>query len=231
MLLDDIAWLVFIRAGSSRFPMKCYEPICGMNILELLSRRAKSVGIKGGDLYICTSKNPENIEITRKALALGHRVLLGPEEYPVERIIQNWEQIDRYRYFVRICGDSPLYSFKAVLNAVSTYKHRNPDAITNTRRRIFPAGFSIEVYSTKAFAKALEEDNGIAYEEHMCNILAPHRVLGTNTIDMSTNSDLSFFSFSRYTVDFKDDIKHIEECIKNGHALECEVGLENVDYA
>jgi len=231
MLLDEIAWLVFIRAGSSRFPMKCYEPICGMNILELLSSRSKSVGIREKDLYVCTSKNEENIEIARQAVGLGHGVLLGPEEYPVERIIENWEQIERYRYFVRICGDSPFYSFKTVLNAVSTYCHMNPDAITNTRRRIFPAGFSIEVYSTKAFAKALVDDHRIAHEEHMCNILAPHRVLGTNTIDILTETDLSFFTFSRYTVDFKDDIKHIEDCIKNGHAQECEAKLEGVKYA
>ena len=119
MLLDDIAWLIFIRARSSRFPMKCYEPIFGMNILGWLSRRSRLVGIKRADFYLCTSRCPENSVIVKQAKALGHGVLLGPEEFPVRRIIENWKKIERYRYFVRICGDSPFYSFSAALNAVA----------------------------------------------------------------------------------------------------------------
>jgi spore coat polysaccharide biosynthesis protein SpsF (cytidylyltransferase family) len=230
MFLEDIAWLIFIRAGSSRFPMKCYEPICGMNILRWLSKRSKLVGIKEKDLYVCTSRKTENIGIARQAMNMGHGVLLGPEEYPIMRIIGNWLQLKKYRYFVRICGDSPFYPFRAAVNAISSYKELKPYAITNTRNRIFPAGFSIEVYDTKAFSEAVLRDDAIAHEEHMCNILAPDRFLGAKTVDMFTEDSLDFFAFSRYTVDLRDDIKHIEHCILSGHARECEMGLDNVKY-
>ena len=230
MLLDDIAWLIFIRAGSSRFPGKCYVPICGMNTLGWLSRRSMLAGIKETDLYVCTSMSQENTYIARQAKALGHGVLFGPEEFPVRRIIENWKHIEKYRYFVRICGDSPLFSFRAVLKAVATYQDLMPHAITNTRKRIFPAGFSIEVYETESFRRAVSIDQEIAQEEHMCNILAPQRFLGVNTVDMSTDDDLSFFSFPRYTVDYKEDVNHIERCIESGHAEECEVGLDNVKF-
>jgi len=230
MLLDKIAWLIFIRAGSSRFPMKCYEPILGMNILGWLSSRSMSTGINPADVFVCTSTNPQDIRIVKQAKALKHGILLGPEEFPVRRITENWRKIEKYRYFVRICGDSPLFSFRAVINAVSTYEHMAPEAITNTRKRIFPGGFSIEIYNTRAFGKALSCDYAIPYEEHMCNILSPERALGTNTVDMCTDTSLDFFSLPRYTVDFREDIDIIENCIGTGHAEDCERRLEDVTY-
>lgn len=216
MVNEEISWLIFIRAGSRRFPNKCYEPIGRYeNILEMMVINASKASIQTSDIFLCTSSNLENKRLIDQAERLGIRTCIGPEAYPIQRITGNEDLLCRYKYVVRICGDSPMYPFRAVKRIVSAYDKDDTFAITNTRLRNFPAGYSIEAYRSTRLFEYLQAAAHLTRLEHMCDILKePEELMQGRIVDILGNQELDFFRAKRYTVDNPEDIDHIDSCIE-----------------
>jgi spore coat polysaccharide biosynthesis protein SpsF (cytidylyltransferase family) len=216
-MVAQIAWLIFIRAESKRFHQKCYVNIRGKNIYGWLQHNAESANVRANDIFLCTSRRPSNLEIIDQAERFGHTVLLGSELHPINRIVENINLLKRYKYIVRICGDSPFYPYEFAMRAVKYYDYFSPEAITNLRKRIFPPGLSVEIYHRQTLARLLRRYPQIQYEEHMSSFLQAGYFTDSHIVDISTSSDLSFFRHSRYTVDYPDDIETIASCIDSGY--------------
>ena len=214
MVAASIAWLVFIRADSRRLPGKCYLDISGNNVLGWLSTRSEEAGVDKKDLFLCTSEKESNKPIIRQAQQLGHAVLLGPEEYPIQRISENWNRLLGYRFIVRICGDSPMYPFGYVRHVIDTLKEYEPVAITNTRLRNFPSGYSIEVYET-SYLKCLFTKNMILTEqEHMSALLKNKPYSGDcRTMDITSAYGFDIFGEQKYTLDTEVDLVVLRSCL------------------
>ena len=215
-MVDGVAWLIFIRSQSSRFPNKCYAPLHGKTIYEHLAYRSQELGIDPRAIYLCTSDSIYDRPLITMANSFCHSILVGPEKYPIVRITENWGKLIDFRYIVRICGDSPLYPFRLVQRAIETYDRFRPSAITNTRLRNFPAGMSIEVYNRAALKRYLEQNSQEKFREHMCTILKEESFLAQDTIDIRTKDSLDFFDHQRYTVDYREDIEKIETILEAG---------------
>lgn len=229
-MVTRTAWLLFIRAASSRFEGKCYYPILNRNILAWLSLRSKSAGILPRDLFLCTSNMPENKSLILQAQQLGHSVLIGPEDYPIQRITCNWNLIETYTAIVRICGDSPLYPFSFVRRTIEFYRSDKSSAITNTRLRNFPSGFSIEIYYRSQLYNYLKINPEQSRLEHMSDLLEYQSLIGANIIDIQCNEAIDFFHSDRYTVDYIDDIYHIELCLTTGQDIIYEQRLSALSF-
>ena len=213
-MVKAIAWLVFIRADSRRLPGKCYLDISGKNVFGWLSARSEEAGVDKKDLFLCTSDKESNRQIIKQAEELGHSVLIGPEEYPAERIVQNWDKLLSYRFVVRICGDSPMYPFRFVSQVVSMMDKHRPVAITNTRLRNFPSGFSIEVYETEYLKHVFSEDKDLTKEEHMSVLLRSRPYTETQrTVDISSASGFNVFGEKKYTLDTESDLVVLRGCL------------------
>jgi spore coat polysaccharide biosynthesis protein SpsF (cytidylyltransferase family) len=216
-MVGRIAWLLFIRAASTRLPGKCYVPIRGRNILQILSDESKANEIACHDLILCTSIDKANDKLCKQALALGHPVLFGDEDRPLTRILLNWKHLERYDYLVRICGDSPFYPFDFARRAISHYSNQMPDAITNTRLRNFPSGYSIEVYARESLRHFLEANQQYQNIEHMSQLLLESPFMKDRLIvDINVRQNLGFFRHNRYTVDFGSDVLLIQKYIDVG---------------
>jgi len=213
-LVTTIAWLVFIRADSRRLPGKCYLDICGKNIFGWLSARSGEAGIDKKDLFLCTSDAKSNARIIGQARALGHSVIIGPEDYPIQRISQNWDSLSDYKFIVRICGDSPMYPFRFVKQVTDMLERYEPVGITNTRLRNFPSGFSIEVYERNYLKRVCTRDMGLTTEEHMSVLLQskPYTESG-RVIDISSASGFNVFGEEKYTLDNRSDLVVLRSCL------------------
>ena len=214
MVAARIAWLVFIRADSRRLPGKCYLDISGKNVLGWLSTRSGEAGVNKKDIFLCTSEKESNELIISQARQLGHNVLLGPEEYPVQRISENWDRLSGYKFIVRICGDSPMYPFRYVRHVVDMLERYDPVAITNTRLRNFPSGFSIEVYEATYLRNFFEENMVLTEQEHMSTILRDKPFVDSHrTMDISSACGFDIFEESRYTLDIAEDLVVLRSCL------------------
>lgn len=230
-MVENVGWLLFIRSGSSRYPRKCYSSIIGKNSFQWISERALAAQINPQDLILCTSVDPANQRLIDQATLLGHRYALGPEEYPIKRILDNIHLFSSYKYLVRICGDSPFYPFAFVQRIVSRFDKLNPLAITNTRNRCMPSGYSIEIYERRSLFDYLAGNEDIQREEHMSTLLTHSFYLESNIVDIKVLNDLSFFSSARYTLDFEDDIEHLEREILENRVTMYDRILQAIEFA
>ena len=213
-MVATMAWLIFIRADSRRLPGKCYLDISGKNVFGWLSARSGEAGVDKEDLFLCTSDKESNRQIIKQAECLGHSVLIGPEEYPIERISQNWDRLLAYSFIVRICGDSPMYPFRFVKRVTGMLEKYAPMAITNTRLRNFPSGFSIEVYETSYLKHVLCKEKGLTKEEHMSALLQNRLYTeGCRTIDISSSNGFNIFGEKKYTLDTVSDLVVLRGCL------------------
>ena len=230
-MVNDIAWLIFIRAGSSRFPQKCFAPILGKNVFQWISERSAHHLIPPEHIFLCTSVHEENKSLIRQAQYLKHQYLTGPEEYPLQRITTNLKALQSYKYLVRICGDSPFYPFGLAQRLISTLNHSNCCAITNTRTRCFPSGYSIEIYNRQMLYDFFAQHPDMDLQEHMSAILHHHYYKSRNVIDLSTTSSLDFFLSPRYTLDYRRDIEFLERAALAGHDMINDLHLKNIELS
>lgn len=222
---------MFVRANSSRFPNKCYKTIGGKNIFGHLSDSAGKSGVACRDMFLCTSRGEENEDMVRQARSLGHGVLLGPEEYPVQRITKNSQLLEPYEYIIRICGDSPLYSFKTAQACLQVYADESNDAITNTRLRNFPPGLSIEAYKTNRLLGYIDSNPGWSRCEHLSLILKDKEFNEARRVtDIRTREPLSLCDGIRYTLDHEDDMVRIEEWLLEENRTLLEEKLSHLTF-
>ena len=228
-MVATIAWLVFIRADSRRLPGKCYLDISGKNVFGWLSARSGEAGVDKKDLFLCTSNKENNKRIIKQAEALGHNVLIGPEDYPTQRISQNWDSLSDYTFIVRICGDSPMYPFRFVKQVAGMLEKHEPVAITNTRLRNFPSGFSIEVYETSYLKHVCTKDKGVTKNEHMSVLLQSKPYTETSrTIDITSANGFNVFGEQKYTLDAVSDLVVLRDCLLNRKDKEYEDALLSI---
>jgi len=230
-MVANIAWLVFIRAGSTRFPGKCFSSILGKNALQWISDRSRLFGISPQDVILCTSFDKTNQRLIDQATVLGHQWIVGPEVYPIKRLTNNKSHLEPYKYIVRICGDSPFYPFAFVRRLVETFELLSPSAITNTRLRCFPSGYSIEIYDTSTLLTLLSTSSKLIYKEHMSEILLSDFYDERNSIDILPVDPISFFTSKRYTLDYPDDIHHLEQEVLSGRVSMYDDLLDGLELA
>ena len=169
-MLSKCAWLIFIRSNSSRLKNKCYLKFNDKTILEHLIERALSSNIKSKDIFLMTTEDDEDQELLHIADRMSINYLLGPEKFPIQRITNNLSSLKNYTHFIRICGDSPFYSFKFVANILASAKNIDFDFLTNTRLRNFPSGMSIEIYKSQYLLSLLKQNPLYTEEEHMSRL-------------------------------------------------------------
>lgn len=230
-MVANIAWLVFIRAGSARFPGKCFSSILGKNALQWISERSRLTGVSPQDVILCTSSNRGNQRLIDQATVLGHQWIAGPEDYPIKRLTNNQSHLQPYKYIVRICGDSPFYPFAFVSRLVDTFDPLSPLAITNTRLRCFPSGYSIEIYETTSLFTLLSRQSDLVFNEHMAEILLTDFYDEYNSIDILPVDPISFFTSKRYTLDYPDDVHHLEQEVLSGRVSMYDNMLNGIELA
>lgn len=210
-----IGWLIFIRAKSKRLPYKCYLNLNGKTIFGHLLEKANESGIECKDIYLCTSDCASNDLLVEHAKERGVNILRGSEDFPLKRLSKPIDEnvFEKYSHLVRICGDSPLYSFKLALKCYSNYCEPSIFAITNTIYRNFPSGMSIEIYNSNILKTLLEHNPNFYKLEHMSHII---KLSGLPIANINISKPFLDGESIKLTIDTFHDYLNLSKYISKG---------------
>lgn len=232
MVNKDICWLIFARAKSKRLPNKCYLDLDGEIILERLVSKAEKAGITLKDIFLCTSEDKSCDKLSNIATQKKINVISGAEDFPLKRICSSKAKkvLGNYKHLVRICGDSPFYSFNLALRAYKKYKEHSPDffCITNTRKRNFPNGLSLEIYSCKHLFEMLNIYIELQEIEHMSDLI---NLSKKEIIDVVTTTNFLINFPKKLTIDTYSDYLYICDLINTDLEKELEYEIINTSFS
>jgi len=153
------------RMSSKRFPGKVLAPFLDKPLFYHVVNQIKKIGIYNS-IILASSTDKTDDPLTSYAKDLGLNVVRGSLDDVVERYSLALD-IHKCDAFFRVCGDSPLLPPHLFNHAISIYKKKKYDLITNIFPRTFPMGMSIELFKTEAFLSSVEKITDKIEKEHI----------------------------------------------------------------
>lgn len=154
------------RLNSKRFPKKVLKKINNKTILErVLDRLKKSNEIK--KIIVATSNSSYDrgiVNFCRKNKVLYYKSDLN------NVFLRYYDTIRFYniKNFVRITADSPLIDYKIIDKAIDIYRKNKVDIVTNTLKRSYPKGQSVEIMNSDLILNNLKSaSKNKKHQEHI----------------------------------------------------------------
>jgi spore coat polysaccharide biosynthesis protein SpsF len=168
-----IGIIVQARMSSVRYPGKVLHRVNGKPMIEYLLECLYKCEFVN-HIVVATSKNKSDDPIEELCRHIGVDHYRGPLNDVAKRFM---EAINVYKFeaFVRLSGDSPLLDYRLVDRAVKIFQSDNFDLVTNTLRRTFPKGQSVEVLDSKIFEKTYGNMLAPDEREHVTRYFYKHK--------------------------------------------------------
>ena len=150
---------------SKRFPGKVLAPFLNRPLLDHVVQQIKKSEINSSIILATSSDNTDN-PLASYAKELDLKVVRGSLDNVVERYAL---ALDSYSCdaFFRVCGDSPLLLPSLFNHAVSIYRDKRYDVITNIFPRTYPVGMSVELIKAETFLKLKNKSLSQDEKEHL----------------------------------------------------------------
>ena len=160
-----INFIIQCRMTSKRFPGKVLATFLNRPLLDHVVQQIKKSKIFSSIILATSTDNTDN-PLASYAKELDLKVVRGSLDNVVERYAL---ALDSYSCdaFFRVCGDSPLLLPSLFNYAVSIYRDKRYDVITNIFPRTFPVGMSVELIKTQAFLKMKKNILSQEEKEHL----------------------------------------------------------------
>ena len=207
MTLKIVA-IVQARMGSTRFPNKVMQPICGTPMIGLLLERlskAKCID----RIILATSSDSRNEPLTEYVRSLGFEVYPGSEDDVLDRYYQAAKKAGA-DVVVRITGDCPLIDPQLVDAVVAKFKENDVDYASNTIPPTYPDGLDTEVFTFKALEIAWSQAKDPHFREHVTPYICESRQFVRTNFASETDS-----SGERWTVDEPEDFEVIRKVFEH----------------
>lgn len=197
------------RINSKRLPKKVMKKIFNKSILErVINRIKKSKEIK--KIIVATSNSTQDDLIAtfcKKKKIFFYRSNLNNVYLRYYKLI-NAQKINS---FVRITADSPLIDPKIIDKSIKIFKKNKFDIVTNTLKRSYPKGQSVEVVNSKIILKNLKTvSNNKDNLEHITSYFYKNKNR-FKIMNISLKKNLSDLNFS---IDTPKDYDFIKKIIK-----------------
>ena len=142
--------IIQARSNSQRFPKKIFKKIGNISILQRIITSMKKVK-QIRSFVIATTKNKSDLKIIQISKKNKINFYQGDEKNVASRYYEILKKT-KYKYFLRVNGDSPFLDYKIVNKLISIKKKKsNYDILTNVFKRSFPRGQSVEIIKTNTF--------------------------------------------------------------------------------
>lgn len=164
--------VVQARMSSVRYPEKVLHRVNGKPMLEyLLESLNKCESINR--VVVATSNKRSDDPVEKFCRHIGVDCYRGPLDNVAQRFL---ETINAYKFdaFVRLSGDSPLLDYRLVDRAVRIFQSDHFDLVTNTLKRTFPKGQSVEVLDSRVFRKTYSKMLAPDELEHVTRYFYTH---------------------------------------------------------
>lgn len=153
--------IVNARMSSRRLPGKALLPLKGRSVLYHHISRLRSV--KGIDeIWLATTKDRENVALTKEVLDIGIPFYRGAEEDIIERYIAIAKKTDA-DVFIRCGCDKPLFSTETLAEMIKKYCGQDYIYIDGKT----PAGFNTEIVSLRGLIETHKYYRGTAITQYI----------------------------------------------------------------
>ena len=210
---NNIRVVVIIQARmrSTRLPGKVLKKIMGRELLDYQIERLGN--LKNVDnIIVATTENDYDDPIAFLCKKIGCPVYRGSENDVLARYYKAAISFDA-DCIVRINSDCPLIDPFVVDSIIEKYLLCYPkyDYISNILERSYPIGLHTEVFSMDALEVAYKNSIDHDEREHVTPYIYRNKNL-FNLKSVKIDKDLSEY---RWTVDYLEDFKLIEEILTN----------------
>lgn len=207
-MIQKIVAIVQARMGSTRFPNKVMQPICGTPMIGLLlGRLSKARSID--QIVLATSSDPCNEPLVQYVQRLGVDVHRGSEDDVLDRYYQAAKKAGA-DVVVRITGDCPLIDPELVDAVIDQFEEKSVDYASNTMPPTYPDGLDTEVFTFKALETAWSQVKDPRLREHVTPYIRESGQFARTNFASETDS-----SGERWTVDEPEDFEVIRKVFEH----------------
>lgn len=208
MVNKNIGVIIQARTSSSRFRNKILSKIKNKTILEILLLRLKK-SKKINQFIVAIPHEDRNSEIVKISKKCGYHIVTGSKHNLVARYHKAAKKFN-IQNIIRITSDCPLIDKKLIDKAISIFKKKKLDLLSNCHPPTYPDGFDIEIFKFKLLSKIYKIKLNSMEKEHL-------------TQKMYKLKDVIFFNFKskldfskmRLTLDYYKDYLVIKKILKN----------------
>lgn len=215
---QKIVACIIARTNSRRLPEKVLKPVGGKLLIEHIIERI--IKVRNVDnIYICTSKHPDDQRLAAVADNNGIKYYAGSEDSVIDRML-DVAKIENADNVIRITGDNIFTDSVYLELMISHHKSTNADY---TRTEYLPIGITAEVMSVKALTNCYQimdpkySQYLLLYmfnpEKYNCSVLIPDKVQQKKewsfTVDNSNDWERTqaVFAHASSFVNYKDLIR------------------------
>ena len=200
--------IIQARMGSTRFPKKVMNPICGTPMIGLLLERlSKSQQID--TIVLATSEDVCNLPLVNYVRELGYSVYQGSENDVLDRYYRAAEAAGA-ETVVRITGDCPLIDPQVVDAVIKKFRDSNADYVSNVMPPTYPDGLDAEVFTFKALEAAWKQAKLPPEREHV----TPY-IRESEQFSRQNHANVTNESAERWTVDEAADFEVVEAIFRH----------------
>lgn len=157
--------IVQARMGSTRLPGKVLKVAAGKPLLwHLFDRLKHSKEIH--DIVLATSKSPNDNALQSFAEEFGFPFFRGSEKNVLERYYETAAEFNGDT-IVRVTGDNPLIDPRMADKIIRKHLSSGADYTSNTLKKTYPIGLSVEVFQYGALERANKEAKHGYEREHV----------------------------------------------------------------
>ena len=205
--------IVQARMTSRRFPGKVLSYLDGIPLLIRTTKMCQQAEFVN-NVIVATSEDVTDDPIANICSDYNIKCFRGDLANVAKRY-GNLLKLHPCEGFVRICADSPLNRSWLIDHMTAVFREKKAEIVTNTFKRSFPVGYSVEVVNSATFLKQL--DAIIEYDaEHFTQIFYRY-FENFRLVSVELNQN---FSDLHLSIDEKGDgvklssalAKGIEEC-------------------
>jgi len=197
--------LVQARMGSSRFPGKVLEDLCGKPVLWRVVTRVRGAS-KVDRVVVATTDRGIDDPVARFCEEQGIACFRGSEEDVLDRFYQA-AQAHHADVIVRITADCPLIDAAVIDRILERFGQGDCDYVSNIFRYTYPDGLDTEVFSFAALERAWQEARKPSEREHVTPYLRTGKF---RTANVESEFPVAPGQY-RWTVDHPADLEFVRK--------------------
>ena len=157
--------IIQARLSSTRLPGKVLKELEGKPLLQWTVDRLKILGNEFR-IIVATSAHYSDDALFNYCKDKNINCYRGSLNNVLSRIIEACK-LSKSRYLIRICADSPIIDHNIILKAIKVSKEVDFDIVTNTFKRTYPKGQSVELIKLSSLEKLSYENLTSSEKEHV----------------------------------------------------------------
>jgi glutamate-1-semialdehyde 2,1-aminomutase len=202
--------IVQARLGSTRFPRKVMQPVCGTPLIGLLLQRL-SRATTVDEIVVATPAPGRNEPLVAYVRDLGYAVYEGNEDDVLDRYYRAAQSASA-DIVVRITGDCPLADPALIDLAVMRLRDGKLDYASNTLSPTYPDGLDTEAFTFLSLQQAWREASRPFDREHVTPYIKTAAAFSRENIEHEID-----LSAERWTVDEPEDLEVVRNVFEHFH--------------